>query len=297
MTAIRCLFLSLLAIGSAGLLVAEEGEGSGQMPAPVLLETFTSEGCSSCPPVGDFLGQVAAKAREQKAPVYCLAWHVDYWDYLGWKDAYADPVYVQRQERYVEALRLRGKATPQVIMNGHQVLGGVGLRNIMNFLENGFAQPKSALMAIEEREPGADAVAVTVVAKGLLQGVELGAAVAERDLSSEVTAGENKGKTLTHHCTVRGFAAAPLNQKDVGESPVGKQAGMITVRQTIAVPIPEGVDRDKAQVVVFLQDPTTMRVIAAHGTPLIAADEQPAAGADDAGEATDAEAPEAAPAP
>ncbi|MFW5750815.1 MAG: DUF1223 domain-containing protein [Planctomycetota bacterium] len=286
MSAIRSLFLSLLIIGSAGLLVAEEATDT--MPAPVLLELFTSEGCSSCPPVSDFLGQVGGKAREQNAPVYCLAWHVDYWDQLGWKDAYADPAYVKRQKRYSETLRLRGLATPQVIMNGHQVLGGVGLRNIMDFLENGFAQPKSAIMAIEQREPGDDAVAVTVVVKGLLNGLKLNAAVAERDLTTEVTAGENKGKTLTHHCTVRGFAAASLSQEDIGESPAGKQAGMITVRQTIAVPLPENVDRDKTQVVVFLQDPKTMRVIASHGVPLVA-EQTPAAGDDAPAEAEEVE--------
>src|SRR5262245_56361084 len=92
-------------VGAVGALAQDK--------APVVVELFTSEGCSSCPPADAFLGELA-----QRPDVVPLAFHVDYWDYIGWKDPYANPAFTQRQHDYKAALGLHMVYTPQMIVDG-----------------------------------------------------------------------------------------------------------------------------------------------------------------------------------
>jgi hypothetical protein len=88
-------------------------------PSPVVVELFTSEGCSSCPPADALLGELA-----RNPGVVALAFHVDYWDYLGWTDRFALPAAAARQRRYVAALRLASAYTPQMVIDGQTDLVG-----------------------------------------------------------------------------------------------------------------------------------------------------------------------------
>jgi hypothetical protein len=83
------------------------------VPAPMVVELFTSQGCSSCPPADAFLGELA-----QREDVIALAFHVDYWDYIGWKDKFADPLFTTRQRAYAEAQGSSMVYTPQMIVAG-----------------------------------------------------------------------------------------------------------------------------------------------------------------------------------
>jgi hypothetical protein len=82
-------------------------------PAPVVVELFSSQGCASCPPADKFLLELA-----QQRNIIALGWHVDYWDYIGWKDAFAHPAFTERQKAYARALNQRMIYTPQFIING-----------------------------------------------------------------------------------------------------------------------------------------------------------------------------------
>ena len=81
--------------------------------APVVVELFSSQGCASCPPADEFLLELA-----QQRNIIALGWHVDYWDYIGWKDAFAQPAFTERQKAYARALKQRMVYTPQFIING-----------------------------------------------------------------------------------------------------------------------------------------------------------------------------------
>ena len=90
----------------------------------VVVELFTSEGCSSCPPADNLLSEWNAKAKKLPYPVHVLSYHVDYWDYLGWKDKYSQKSYTNLQKEYAKRLKLRSLYTPQIVVNG--LAEGVG---------------------------------------------------------------------------------------------------------------------------------------------------------------------------
>src|SRR5260221_978753 len=108
------LFVSLLAGVASSAAMARGAEAP-----PVVVELFTSQGCSSCPPADNFLGELA-----QRADVLALAFHVDYWNYIGWTDPFASKLATQRQRDYSQRLALRPVYTPQMVVNG--VAEGVG---------------------------------------------------------------------------------------------------------------------------------------------------------------------------
>tara|TARA_R110000868_G_scaffold37785_6_gene133231 strand:+ start:62 stop:763 length:702 start_codon:yes stop_codon:yes gene_type:complete len=113
----RHALITLFGLGLA--LAAQPAQAVGK--PPVIVELFTSQGCSSCPPADAFLADLA-----QRTDVLPLAFHVDYWDYIGWKDTLGDPAFTARQRHYSAAFKNRGVYTPQMIING--LSEGVGSR-------------------------------------------------------------------------------------------------------------------------------------------------------------------------
>ncbi len=110
-----------LALGlMASTFFAASGQATQAQSAPVVVELYTSQGCSSCPPADDYFHKKLA-GRED---VIALAFHVDYWDYIGWKDIYGDPAYTQRQHSYARAAGHRSVYTPQMIVNGQDHVVG-----------------------------------------------------------------------------------------------------------------------------------------------------------------------------
>lgn len=185
-TAVGIVWLSLLLAGSAAA------------QRPIVIELFTSEGCSSCPPADALLAELAAQPD-----VLALSFHVDYWDRLGWKDPFSSAAATRRQQRYVQALGLETVYTPQIIVDGHwQAVG-----SDRGAVDQAFAAARHmpgavpvTLIVGEGRARvtlGADAVhsAATVVLIGF-----------DRLRVDAVERGENAGRTLSHVDVVRGFA-------------------------------------------------------------------------------------------
>jgi len=196
-----------------------------------VVELFTSEGCSSCPPADALLSELA---KEDTPGVILLELHVDYWDRLGWPDPWARSQFSDRQRRYGE--RFDQVYTPQMIVNGQTQFVGSDRVMARATIAKALAGPQSALTVDARRE--GEKIRVTV--SGAPNGRTLVAAIVEDGLSSDVRRGENRGAILRHDRVARAWVEGP------GPS--------------LEIPVPSGVDPAKARLVVFAQDPKTLRI-------------------------------------
>ena len=185
-----------LAMGQDGI--------SGDVQQAVLVELFTSEGCSSCPPADDNLKRLHGLAEENGYPIHTLSYHVDYWDYLGWKDRFSSAAATKRQRRYSAAFGLNRIYTPQFVVNGQ-----------WEFVGSNRTQTRAAVLkAMDELVPAkiegtakaaGNKVDVKLTTAGLSQGDRLVVALALKSAESKVTRGENARRTLHHVHVVRDF--------------------------------------------------------------------------------------------
>jgi hypothetical protein len=193
--------LSIVPIAQAAECTAKSGPGTG-----VLVELYTSEGCSSCPPADEWLRKLPAAGfgPERVVP---LSLHVDYWDYIGWKDPFASAAFSARQRELAAINRARVVYTPQVIFAGRDYRSWFGGARFADDVRAINAKPARAEIALSLREaqPGN----VEVRASGSVPGRDDRAEAAlyvvayENGLSNRVTAGENRGVTLRHDFVVR----------------------------------------------------------------------------------------------
>ncbi len=155
---------------------------------PVVLELFTSQGCSSCPPADALLAKLA-----QSPDVLALSFHVHYWDYLGWRDPFASPDNTQRQHSYAAALHQRGVFTPQLIAGG--AYSAVG--NSDYEVNRAILEARSAMQPTELTLAAKYNTLHIHVGKGQQTAAGVYAVTYKRNASTQVLAGENGGHTLT----------------------------------------------------------------------------------------------------
>ena len=209
--------LILLAAGAAGChspgstpipeARADEPRRSGGV---AVVELFTSEGCSSCPPADGVLAEISRQGREGGLPVYAVAFHVDYWDDLGWPDRFASPKHTARQRAYGRAFGARGVYTPQMVVDGSDAFIGSDLDRARGSVARALARPATATVSLHARPSGAGAIAVDYDVKGAPAGSVLSIVVVDRSASVAVRAGENAGQTLHHTDMARALATVEL---------------------------------------------------------------------------------------
>lgn len=201
-----------------------------------VLELFTSEGCSSCPPADRLLRSLVQSARSENRPIYALSFHVDYWNQLGWTDPYSDAQYSRRQRRYSQALRV-DTYTPQIVVNGRRAMVGSREGAVRKALHSALDHtPPVELDLAATLEDGA--LELTYELSTLpSESARLHIALVERGLSQTVERGENAGRTLRHANVVRQFTSKTPSQQG-----------------SVNVTIPTGVDRSHASVITYVQD-------------------------------------------
>ena len=215
------LLWTAVVVGSAGMTQPKVSEVAAPPPVAVV-ELFTSEGCSSCPPADRVLGEMVARAGREGARIYPLAFHVDYWDNLGWKDPYARPEFTRRQREYAAAFKT-GVYTPQMVVNGAREFVGSEKERADATVRAALEQPARVgvtVMASVAHEK----VQVQYTLSGDLKGLNVQAALVERGLTSRVPRGENSGKTLSHENVVRVFVSTPAQAKGTIELEPPKDA-------------------------------------------------------------------------
>ena len=192
--------VSTMVAGSALAASCEKASGPG---TAAVLELYTSEGCSSCPPADRWLSGVSRQhAREEVVP---LGFHVDYWDYIGWKDEFARAAYSQRQHDVAAWAKSRVIYTPQVVLNGRDYRGWSDSA-IQRDLAQLKARPARGSLRIS-LETGADGLGAKVQASVPdaqdRKGAALYLALTQNNLVTPVKNGENSGVTLHHDNVVR----------------------------------------------------------------------------------------------
>ena len=202
--------LTILLTGLLFGLAVEAGQmiKSGENRISVV-ELYTSEGCSSCPPADSFLSRLGQS--QQGAEILPLAIHVDYWDYIGWKDPYARAEYTERQRRVAIANRQSSIYTPEFVVDGREARGSRNIVDQVNATRNSPAEADMTLSYSVEEE---GVLNVSLSVDGIhYQGPEtpeLYLAIYENGLSNEIDAGENRGRTLSHDHVVRYLSSARL---------------------------------------------------------------------------------------
>ncbi len=188
-----------LTLGSGGLALGQS----------TLVELFTSQGCSSCPPADALLARLA-----EEPGVVALSFHVDYWDYLGWRDPYASPAFSERQRRYARALGDR-VYTPQVVVNGTASLVGSREPQVRAAIDRAKTRQASVQITIEETARRNHSLSVRyALSNAPAAGLVVNLAVAEEGAANPVKAGENRGRRLRHVNVVRVF-----HTRSAGASP------------------------------------------------------------------------------
>ena len=195
--------LLLSTVGCTPSAPAAEGKGV------VLIELFTSEGCSSCPPADKLLEELAADAKKNGSAVHCLSFHVDYWNRLGWKDPFSDPAFTQRQEAYAKSLRLRGLYTPQMIVNGSDEFVGSDRSLAAKSIKAALSGKTSITLDLKASADGKN-IAVAYKLKEAPEGAVLCVAWVEAEATSHPDRGENQGEKLHHINIVRDLQTIEL---------------------------------------------------------------------------------------
>ncbi len=199
-------FWLLMGLAVSGEAWAEYRVSSGEYKTSVV-ELYTSEGCNSCPPADEFLSRLGHTAEAER--IVPLAFHVDYWDYIGWKDPFASPLHTQRQR---VVARQNGQSTiytPEFVVDGVEARGG---RQIESEIVRTHDSPAEAdlVLSLSDRVDNRVTVEVSVdnIDAAITGDTLLYLAVYESALSSQVDAGENRGRELRHDYVVRYFSPA-----------------------------------------------------------------------------------------
>ena len=257
----------------AAVLIAA-GMGAQQRPAapskpriPVVVELFTSEGCSSCPSADALLASLDNVRPTTRGPrrnssseieIITLGEHVDYWDHLGWKDSFSSPLFSTRQQDYGIAFRSGTVYTPQVVVGGRKDVLNLELRDLLAVIAEDSVAPR-AETALRLDEDGTLEVTVGKLPQGSHRADVL-LAIAESGIETDVRGGENTGRKLKHTAVVR--MISKLAELDPGTASEYVAQARINLR-------PEW-KRANVKLVLLVQDRENRRILGAASEPLAA---------------------------
>ena len=187
----------------------------GAFPGIAFVELFTSEGCSSCPPADAVIARLLAKKQDR---VFILAYHVDYWNRLGWKDPFSSAEFSKRQNDYASSLQLQSIYTPQVIVNGTTEFVGSDEGKLIAAVKQNLAGTSAISIDVDIKKTG-DHLELAYKLKGdHIDNQLLNVALLQNEATTSVKKGENAGKTLPHVNIVRTL-----------KSIIAKNSGVVTM--------------------------------------------------------------------
>jgi hypothetical protein len=237
---------------------------AGRDRGPVIVELFTSEGCSSCPPADAALAKLEQDRMTADAEVIGLEEHVDYWDQLGWADPFSSPEWTSRQREYAEVFGSGSVYTPQMVVDGTTELVGSRGPEVRRSIEQAAGRMKTAVMITANDGETASARKFDVRV-GKLAGAEtrdeaeVWLAVTESGLHSSVTRGENAGEELKHASVVRSL-------QKLG---VADNRNEVSFAGQPGVAVNSSWKRENLRVVVLVQEKKSRHILGASAVPFV----------------------------
>ena len=222
--------------------------------SPILVELFTSEGCSSCPPADAVLQQMDATQPIPGAQIIVLSEHVDYWDHDGWKDPYSSHLLTERQSAYAHVLRLGEVYTPQIIVDGTAELRANPAQELSQIAQHD-PTPKVHVrigpVSVEVKTPAVLRTHIDADGTSDKSNADIYVVVALDHAESQVLQGENGGRHLNHVAVVQSITK-------IGRLETGKSFG-----RDFRAKLSPGTDPANIRVVAFIQEPGPGKVLGA----------------------------------
>jgi hypothetical protein len=252
-----CALAFVLGSGAASSQPQAAG-ASGAPGVPVIVELFTSEGCSSCPPAEALLATLEAQQPISHAQVIALEEHVDYWNNAGWVDPFSSSEWTERQQDYAASLGNKNPYTPQIVVNGHTELVGSREQQARQVIEQAAAAPKTDVSVTPAQSDKHNAARFDVSVGKIVRGAagdapEVWLAITEAGLHSAVTRGENSGKELKHASVVRVL-------RKIGTADQNKDSSF---SRNVSVGLGSGWNRQNLRAVVFVQERKNRQILGA----------------------------------
>ena len=208
-----------------------------------VMELFTSQGCSSCPPADELLGKYAAQNNSNIIP---LSFHVDYWNRLGWKDSFSTGGYSQRQRQYAQLFSNSSVYTPQVIINGTAEMLGSDENKIAVAVAKAIGETPSAIITIKSNEIVGDKIAIQYSLAGNITNNNILALLVQNKASTKIKAGENDGAMLTSYNVVRSIVSSSAKTEG-----------------SCILPVPLNISLKDVSLVLFIQNVHSLKITGA----------------------------------
>jgi hypothetical protein len=241
-------------IACAIVATAMIASGAAAPATPIVVELFTSEGCSSCPPADALLQSLADSQPIAGAQILALGEHVDYWDELGWRDRFSSHASTNRQQGYARVFNIDSIYTPEMVVDGRDELVGSDRRGAQRAIERAIAAPHASV-ELSVQPSTRDHLAVTVVVdqvpkRSRSDRADVIVAISESGLRTNVRGGENRGRTLVHAAVMRQMTTIGEIAGDRGE-----------IKSD--VPLASGWDRGHVTIVAFVQERFSRHILGA----------------------------------
>jgi hypothetical protein len=207
-----------------------------------VLELFTSEGCSSCPPADDLLPQLA----KLDSNIIPLSFHVDYWNRLGWTDPFSSSEFTERQKQYSDQFHLESIYTPQLVVNGEYELVGSNRSSATTAIKKVLTEKAAVQINIDEAKIEKGKLLARCHVDGDIKKVNLLAALVQKQAVMNVKAGENSGARLTHTNVVRSFDRQTAAQKT-----------------SFILEMPSDIAKDNWQLIIYAQQKNDLKITGA----------------------------------
>lgn len=198
-----------------------------------VIELFTSEGCSSCPPADELIAKIEKESDNKN--IFILSYHVDYWNRLGWKDQFSSPEFSKRQSRYSTWFRSSSVYTPQAVVNGKKELVGSDERALRTAIAKSLSITPTAQVVLSEVKKQNDEIQLHYQTNGAPENTSILVALIQKNATDKILRGENQGRQLSHVQIVRDIKTIALTGQQNGETSLSIPSGTKGEMEIIAL--------------------------------------------------------------